>query len=178
MRACLHAVIAACLFGLPAGSVVAKQIQLLHGELSFATPEDVSQASGPIADTDRYSVLADLTSADHTFSVRVTYGKHSLKKPDLADFLQQKISSYSKPSVNRPRFRWLRHTLVERQDRQWADVSFTHDIPSGSHVYTRSISCFRRGRLLEIWVLTRRAADHTQKAGVDRLVDSVQLRTG
>jgi hypothetical protein len=42
-------------------------------------------------------------------------------------------------------------------------------------VYTRCLSCFVEGRLLEIWVLTRHAADATQKASVDRLIDSVRL---
>ncbi|SRR6266487_308289 len=175
MRAYLHAVVASSLLALAARSAVAKQIQLLHGQLSFAISEDVSEVSVSPAATDRYSVLADLASADHTFSVRVTYGKHTLQKADLADFLREKVSLFSKPGAKLPNFRWLSHDLVERQGQRWADVSFTQDTSSGSHVYTRSLSCFVHGHLLEIWALTRHAADPRQRARVDRLVDSIRL---
>src|SRR5437868_4657289 len=81
---------------LSAHPLPAKQIQLLDGQLSFGTPVDVSSAQTVARGTDRYSVLSDLTSADGTFSVRVTYGKHILQAPDIADFLQQKVASYTR----------------------------------------------------------------------------------
>ncbi len=175
MRLLPYPVIAAALLTFTQHSTAAKQIQLLHGQLSFVTLDDVSDAGGSRVDTDRYSILADLASADHTFSAQVTYGKQSHKKPNLADFLHQKVSMYSKPSAKLPHFHWLNHELVERQGEQWAAVSFTHDNVSGSHVYTRCLSRFVRGRLLEIWALTRRAGDPTQRARVDRLVESIHL---
>jgi len=170
-----HTIVAWLVLWLAAHSAVAKQIQLLGGQLSFASPVDISQSHSAPGETNRYSVLTNLASADGTFLVSVTYGKHSLKAPDIADFLQQKVESYTRLNAKLPHFRWIKHQIVERDGRTWAEICLSHDNDSGAHVDTRCLSCFVNGHLLEIWALTRRAADPTRKAYVDRLIDSVRL---
>jgi hypothetical protein len=156
-------------------SAVAKQFELLGGQLSFDTPVQMWQSRRAPPKTDRYSLLADLASHDDRFAVRVTYGKHELKDPDLSEFLRQKVESYSKINAKMPHFRWIKHEIVTRDSRSWAEIRFSHDNDSGAHVYTRCLSCYVRGHLLEVWALTRRAAQPKQKAYVDRFIDSVQL---
>ena len=74
----------------------AKEIRLLDGHLSLATQVDVSPSSCAPTQSERFSVLSDLTSSDGSFSVLVTYGKHSLDTPpSVADILRGKVSSYS-----------------------------------------------------------------------------------
>jgi hypothetical protein len=156
-------------------TAAAKQIRLLDGRLLLDSPAELSPSSSSPTRSDRYSILADLGSRDHSFSVRVTYGKHTLESPDLTDFLREKVTSYGRLQTKEPHFRWIEHQIIQRGGRQWAEISFSHHNASGAHVYTRCLSCFVDGRLLEIWVLTRRAADATQKGYVDRLIDSVRL---
>ena len=156
-------------------SAVAKQFQLLSGQLSFNSPVQMWHSRRAPPKTDRYSLLADLASHDEHFGVRVTYGRRELKDSDLSEFLRQKVESYSKPNAKMSHFRWIKHEIVTRDGRSWAEIRYSHDNDSGGHVYTRCLSCFVRGHLLEVWALTRRAAQPNQKAYVDRLIDSVQL---
>jgi hypothetical protein len=178
MRPYPHVLFVSLVLSLPVHAAIAKQIQLLHGQLSFVTPEDISEAKSPSAPSDRYSILADLASADRSFSVKVTYARHTLDAANLTDFLQEKVTLYTRLKAKLPHFTWLKHQLVERDGQRWADISFTHDNSSGFHVYTRCLSCFVHGHLLEIWALTHRAAEPTQKAGVDRVIGSVRLAPG
>ena len=174
MQSRVHLGIGCLVLCLAAHSALAKQFRLLEGRLSFASPVEISQSRNAPRHIDRYSTLADLVSSDGTFSVLVTYGKHDFKAPDIGEFLQKKIEEYSKPSAKLPHFRWIKHEIVTRDGRSWAEIRLSHDNDSGAHVYTRCLSCFVRGHLLEVWALTRRAADPKQKAYVDRLIDSVQ----
>lgn len=173
MQARIHIILAGVLLWVT--QYTAAAIRLLEGRLLFDSPAELSPSGSSPTHSDRYSILADLASRDHTFSVRVTYGKHTLESPDLADFLRQKVTSYDKLRTKEPHFRWIEHRIIQRNNRQWAEISFSHDNPSRAHVYTRCLSCFVDGRLLEIWVLTRRAADATERAYVDRVIDSVRL---
>jgi hypothetical protein len=160
---------------LAAHSTGAKQVKLLDGQLSFVSPVDISQTHTRATGTDRYSVLCDLASADGTFSLCVTYGKHTLKNPDMQNFLEQKVASYSRLNAKTPHFQWIQHRIVERNGRRWAEICFSHDNASGAPVYTRCLSCFVQGHLLEIWAITRRAVDSKQKSYVDHVIDSVRL---
>lgn len=175
MQARLHVVLAGVLLWVMQHTAAAKQIRLLEDRLLLDSPTELSPSSSSPTHSDRYSILADLVSRDHSFSVRITYGKHTLQSPDLADFLHEKVTSYGRLQTKELHFRWIEHRIIQRDGRQWAEISFSHDNASGAHVYTRCLSCFVEGRLLEIWVLTRRAGDATQKVYVDRLIDSVRL---
>jgi hypothetical protein len=175
MQPRVHIALAGVLLWVTQHTAAAKQIRLLEGRLLLDSPAELSPSSSSPTHSDRYSILADLASRDHSFSVRVTYGKHTLESSHLADFLHEKVTSYDKLETKEPHFRWIEHRIIQRDGRQWAVISFSHDNTSGAHMYTRCLSCFVEGRLLEIWVLTRRAADATQKAHVDRLIDSVRL---
>lgn len=170
-------VVAMVLATVAAKAATAKQVRLLDGRLSFNTPVDVSHSTHPAKHSERYSALLDATSADGGFSVLVTYGQHTVAKPDIAEFMREKVASYTSRSSNLPHFRWIDHRITERDGQQWADICFSHDNDTGAHVYTRCLSCFVDGRLLEIWALTRRAGDSTQKAYVGRLVDSIHFRS-
>jgi hypothetical protein len=156
-------------------SVAAKQIRLLDGQLSLNTPVEMSASTRQRKQSDRYSVLIDLDARNHSLSVNVTYGRHTLQKPDIGDFLRHKVSSYGQSAVL-PHFHWIEHRVVERDGQQCAEVRFSHDNDNGAHVYTRCLSCFIHGRLIEVWALTRRADDAKHTALVDRLIGSVHLR--
>ena len=175
MQPRVHILLAGVLLWVTPYTAAAKQVRLLKGRLLLDTPAELSPSSSSPTRSDRYSILADLASPDHSFSVQVTYGKHTLESPDVADFLREKVTSYSRLQTKEPHFRWIEHQIIQRDGRQWAEISFSHDNASGAQVYTRCLSCFVEGRLVEIWVLTRHAADATQKASVDRLIDSVRL---
>ena len=173
MRARFHVVVGGVFLWLVAELAIADQIRLLDGRLSLATPVDVSPSHCAPTQSEGFSILTDLASSDGSFSILVTYGKRSLETPNLADFLREKVSSYT--ALNAPHFRWIEHRIVERNGRQWAEICFSHYNESGAHVYTRCLSCFVQGHLLEIWALTRRAADSAQKGHVNQLIDSVRL---
>jgi len=162
--------------GFAAEVAKAKEIRLLDGHLSLATQVEVSPSSRAPTQSERFSVLSDLTSSDGSFSVLVTYGKHSLDRPpSVADVLRGKVSSYSSLNEKARHFHWIDHRVIERNGRQWAEICFSHDNDSGAPVYTRCVSCFVHGHLLEIWALTRRAAESAQKGYVDELIGSIRL---
>jgi hypothetical protein len=175
MHARSHIILGGIFLWLAAEITVANQIRLLDGRLSLATPVDVSPRRLAPTQSPRFSVLTDLTSSDGSFSVLVTYGKGSLETRNLADFLRDKISSYNSLNGKAQHFHWIDHRVVERNGRQWAQICFSYDNESGAHVYTRCLSCFVEGHLLEIWALTRRATDFAQKSYVDQLIGSVRL---
>jgi len=175
MRKRFHVVLGGLFLWFAAEVAVANQIRLLDGRLSLGTPVDVSPRRLAPTQSPQFSVLTDRTSSDGTFSVLVTYGKRSLETRNLADFLRDKVSSYNSLNGKAPHFRWIDHRVVERHGRQWAEICFSHDNASGAHVYTRCLSCFVEGHLLEIWALTRRATDFAQKSYVDQLIGSVRL---
>jgi len=170
-----HFVLALVLGSLAAHAATGKQIRLLDGRLSLATPLDVSTSPRPAKHSERYSALLDLASADRSFSVLVTYGRHSLQAPDVTAFMREKVTSYNSRGSNWSHFRWIHNRVIERDGCQWADICFSHDNDAGAHVYTRCLSCFVQGRLLEIWAFTRRATEPTQRTYVDRLIDSIHL---
>ena len=156
----------------------AKTVSLLDGRLSLDVPNDFSAANPPKPNAN-YSTVMSLKSQDQRLLLSVTYGVHKQNSTDLKAFLQQKLTRYSRLAKKHIHFHWLSHGLVTRDGRDWVEVSFTHDVstPVGTDVYTRSISTFCEGRLLEIWVLTRAAQDTAQRATVDKIIESVKLRS-
>jgi len=176
MQPRVHIFILGFLLSVTLHTAAAKPIRLLRGRLFIDSPVELSPSNTFPKDPDRYSILADLVSPDHSLSVCVAYAKHTAESHDLADFLQGKVTSYNQLQTMKPHFRWIEHRLIQRDGRPWAFViSFSHDEANGAHVYTRSLTCLVDHRLLDIWVLTLRAADAAQKASVDRLIDSVRL---
>jgi len=175
MRQHFHIAVAGVLLWLAADTAIAKELRLLDGRRSFATPVDVSPSHSSTTLSEPSSTLTDLTSSDGSFAVSVTYGRHNLGTPNLVDFLREKVSSCSRFKAKVPHFRWIQHRIVERNGHQWAEICFSHDNAFGFHVYTRCLSCFVQGHLLEIWALTFRAGDSVQKGSVDELIDSVRL---
>lgn len=176
MQPRVHIVILGVLLWVTLHTAAAKPIRLLRGRLFFDSPVELSPSSSFPKDPNRYSILTELVCRDHSLSVCVIYGKHTEESSDLADFLQQKVTSYNELQTMKPRFRWIEHRIIQRDGRPWAFViAFSHDEAHGAHVYTRSLTCLVDRRLVDIWVLTPHAADAAQKASVDRLINSVRL---
>jgi hypothetical protein len=155
----------------------AKRVDLLHGEFSLDVPSDVSPAKDPRKASDNYENLDYLASSDRRFTVEVTYGKHDLDPSQLSAFLKEKVIEYGKGRTKLPRFRWLKHTLIKRDGRQWVDISFAHGVRNSAtnEVYTRCLSCIAHRHLLEIWVVSHRMPNPREKALVDRVVESIRL---
>jgi hypothetical protein len=150
----------------------ARTVTLLDGRLSFTVPNDFSTGN-PGELSPKYSVLTLLNSPDQRLLVWVTYSKHVQKLADAKVFLRYKIAEHSRGENKYRYFQWLTHRIVKRDGRDWAEVSFTHDVstPVGTDAYTRCISTFSDGRLLEIWALTRAAKDPEQRSTVDRIIE-------
>src|ERR1700747_1456102 len=105
-------------------TTAAKQIRLLDGRLVLDSPVELLPTSSSPTHPDRYSILADLASPDRSFSVQVTYGKHTRESPVLGDFLHEKVTSYSRLKTKEPHFRWIEHGIIQRDGRQCAEISF------------------------------------------------------
>jgi hypothetical protein len=72
-----------------------------------------------------------------------------------------------------PHFRWISHGLIERQGREWAQLSFARKLPppESGEAYMRSICTVFEGHLLQVW-----ARSHAgEKAAADRIIDSLQI---
>jgi hypothetical protein len=150
-----------------------KTIRLLDGKVWFAVPSDLAQITRQIGPEAHCVDLIAMVSPDHHLSVLATYGNHAMRRHELQNFLDQKVTSYSKLVERHPHFHWINHGLVERQGREWAQVSFAHDgsSPAGAEIYTRSVSTVLEGHLLELWALSRMG----EKTVVDQIIDSVQV---
>jgi hypothetical protein len=120
----------------------------LDGRLLLEVPSDFSEGN-PRKANPNYVELTSLQPADKRFSVLVTYGKHIVKTPNFERFLDDKIKSYARLKKKYHHFDWLKHAMIKRDGRDWAEVSFAHDLsrPYGPEAYTRCISTLLDGRL-------------------------------
>ena len=161
--------------------VFAKRVELLRSDVALDIPAELSPALPPRAAVhpDRYDVVAYFCSSDSRVSVLLTYGKHDGDPTQLPAFLQQKVAEYGELNKKLPHFRWLTHSIVERDGQQYADMSFAHGHKNTTktETYSRCISCVVRRRLLEVWVVTDRMPNSTDKRLVDHIAGSVRVRT-
>jgi len=173
----LAALLATVTFLPTAHAASLKTIRLLDGKVTFAVPSDLGQVNRQPRQYARSVDLIALESSDHRLSVLATYGRLPMLRRALPGLLDGKVNAYTNSSARYPHFRWIDHVLVERQGREWAQVCFTHDLPpaSGGEAYSRSVSTVLEGHLLEVWALSRAAHESSQRAAVDRIIDSLQV---
>ena len=169
----LASLILAALFLGTADAAPDKTIQLLDGKAWFAVPKDLLSVNRQLGPGARYVDLVALVSADHQISVLATYGNYAMRRMDLQTFLDAKINSYDKRKNEHRYFHWINHGLLERQGREWAQISFAHDVPApaGGETYARSISTVLEGHLLELGAVCHSG----QRSVVDRIIESLQV---
>jgi hypothetical protein len=157
-----------------------KAVRVLDGQVSFSVPKELVPLTSRSNVEARYDDLIALQTADRRLCAVAKVGRYPMQRHQLQSFLDAKVASCANLKTQHPHFRWVNHRLLERQQREWAEVCFRYDRspPPGREAYARSVSTVVNGHLVEVWAMSRAAEQPGEKAIIDRIIDSVKLLPG
>jgi hypothetical protein len=154
-----------------------RTVRVLDGQVSFSVPKELGHLNSRSNVEDRYDDLIALQTPDRRLCAVAKVGRYPMQRHQLQRFLEAKVASCANLKTQHRHFHWINHRLVERQQREWAEVSFKYDRspPPGREAYGRSVSTVLNGHLVEVWAMSRAAEQPGEQAVIDRIIDSVKL---
>jgi hypothetical protein len=154
-------------------------VSLLNGKLTIEIPPDFAREPVPAKDV---KTVAKFARKDRAWG-EVLRGTHGLTPNKLEDYLNMRVTEYSKGFDWLPKdshLQWLKKEIVTIDGRKWADWRFVpmlNNQTSYAHspVYTRFLTTSYKGQLLEINFTTNLTTEPELKEEIDRIMDSVRL---
>lgn len=160
------------------GSVAeAEPVSLLDGKLKLETTDAFVVDSGPKSSKQS---IADFKGRSSDGWGAILRGTHGLQPEGLANYMENKVASYTKGLSWLPRLSWLKKEIVTIDGRKWADIRFIAPRekakdPLDGLMYTRILATSCGGQLLEIMFTSNTDPNRSLKEKIDKVIESVKL---
>jgi len=153
-------------------------VSLLDGKLKLDVPADFVREPN---DPKEPKTLAKFARQDGAWG-EVLRGTHGLTPEELDGYLKKRVAEYNKGFNWLPKgthLQWLRKDIAVIDGRKWADgryapVKGKNDYRN-SPAYTRFLTTFYKGQLLEITFTSNLNTEPELKQEIDRIMGSVHL---
>jgi hypothetical protein len=153
------------------------EVRLLDGKLSLDLAGTFVAEKKPGSSKQS---IADYKARNSDGWGAVTRGTHGLEPDGLANYMANKVASYTKGLSWLPRLVWLKKEIVTIDGRPWADICFIAPRENAKEardglMYTRIRGTSYQGQLLEIIFTSNTDPKAELKEKIDKVVESIKL---